>query len=139
MSELRRAAATALLLMVSGCETPQYEANFPRIQAGMTQADVEALLGKPSSTFVERREDGQAVVPQTRWQYGDNLSTLATGAVYPGGAPARVWVVYFNVAGKVDSTRAPDWARQGMEVDTDAGPDAGTWRLHGVEGMVEGP
>ncbi len=139
MSELRRVAAAALLLMVSGCEAPQYEANFSRIRAGMTQADVEALLGKPSSTFVERREDGQAVVPQTRWQYGDNLSTLATGAVYPSGAPARVWVVYFNVAGEVDSTRAPDWARQSMEMDTDAGPDAGTWRLHGVEGMVEGP
>lgn len=131
MPWLKLAAAAALLLTAAACETPQYEANFGRIRPGMTQSEVEALLGKPSSTFAERREDGQAVVPQTRWQYGDNLSTLATGAVYPGGAPQRVWVVYFNAAGAVDSTRAPDWAREDS--------DTGTWRLHGVEGMAEAP
>ena len=54
---------------------------------------------------------GKVVIAEERWQYGDNLSTLATGAVFPSEAHPRAWVVYFDEKGNVRSFRAADWAR----------------------------
>ena len=57
------------------------------------------------------QQNGKVVIAEERWQYGDNLSTLATGAVFPSEAHPRAWVVYFDEKGNVRSFRAADWAR----------------------------
>jgi len=116
---MRRGFATLLATAVpalAGCESPRYETNWNRIHAGMTRAEVESMLGQPSSTYVPPPADPNAERRRSpargeRWQYGDNLSTLATGAVFPSEAHPRAWVVYFDEKGNVRSFRAADWAR----------------------------
>jgi len=88
------------------CES-QHEQNWARLQRGLTKTEVEQLLGEPSSRIDARREGGDVVVAVDRWQYGDNLSTLATGVVFPGEAPDRVWAVYFDDEGRVVGFREP--------------------------------
>lgn len=96
-------AAAALL---AGCET-QYKDNWSRLREGMNQEQVETLLGEPSSRIAARRDGDEIIVPFARWQYGDNLSTLATGALFPAEAPDRVWAVYFDEQGRVVGFREP--------------------------------
>lgn len=92
--------------MLAACEQ-QYRENWSRLQPGMTREQVESLLGEPSSRIAARREGLQIIVPFERWQYGDNLSTLATGALFPAEAPDRVWAVYFDDEGRVIDFREP--------------------------------
>lgn len=105
-----RAIATVMLLatlaFVCGCEQ-QYQENWDRLHEGMNKTEVEDLLGKPSSKIDARRTGNDVDVAFDRWQYGDNLSTLATGALFPGEAPDRVWVVYFDDRGLVIESRRP--------------------------------
>lgn len=101
--------ATACLAAVA-CES-RHQENWERLKPGMTKAQVEDLLGEPSSRYEPRKENGKVVIAEERWQYGDNLSTLATGAVFPSEAHPRAWVVYFDEKGQVTSFRAADWAR----------------------------
>jgi len=89
-----------LIPLLSGCDA-QYKENWHRLDDGMTKDQVEALLGEPSSRIDAKREGIEIVVPYDRWQYGDNLSTLATAALFPAEAPDRVWVVYFDEHGRV--------------------------------------
>jgi hypothetical protein len=89
----------------------RYQENWDRLKVGMTRSQVEDLLGEPSSRYEPRTEDGKVVILEERWQYGDNLSTLATGAMFPSEAHPRAWVVYFNEKGNVRAFRAADWAR----------------------------
>lgn len=89
-----------------GCET-QHETNWGRLQQGMSKQEVEELLGAPSSRVDARRTGTDVAVAFDRWQYGDNLSTLATGVVFPGEAPDRVWAVYFDDDGEVIDFRQP--------------------------------
>ena len=72
----------------------------------MSKDQVRELLGAPSSTFAAQQEGG-ITLPE-RWQYGDTLSTLATGGMFPDHAPGRVWVVYFDDSGRVSSIRTPE-------------------------------
>ena len=82
----------------------------------MTHADVEALLGKPSSVHQAKKpskRDGEPApsAPQgDHWQYGDTLSSFATGAVFPDEADERAWCVFFGPDGKVTSFRSAGWA-----------------------------
>ena len=103
-------ACVVSVLALAGCES-QYQDNWGRLKVGMTKAQVEDLLGAPSSRFEPRADDGKVVIAEERWQYGDNLSTLATGAVFPSEAHPHAWVVYFDERGQVRSFRAADWAR----------------------------
>jgi len=91
---------------LTGCEQ-QHRDNWGRLQEGMTKEQVEYLLGEPSSRIDARREGIEIIVPFDRWQYGDNLSTLATAAVFPAEAPDRVWAVYFDEEGRVIGFREP--------------------------------
>jgi len=97
-------------MMLVACES-QYQDNWDRLKVGMTKTQVADLLGEPSSRYEPRTDNGKVVIAEERWQYGDNLSTLATGAVFPSEAHPRAWVVYFDEKGNVRSFRAADWAR----------------------------
>lgn len=65
----RLLAATALALLLSACSSRIDQENFDRIQAGMTQQEVEAILGSPtesSSTSFGGLSGGSAT-----WTSGD--------------------------------------------------------------------
>jgi len=83
----------ALVAVAAGCAL-QAEENFYAVKTGMTAAEVEDLLGKPSSRWPT--EDGG-----TRLQWGDNLSTLATDAVFADAEPDRCWIVWVSPEGRV--------------------------------------
>ena len=106
-----RAFLLGVPVLMLACES-QYQENWGRLKPGMTRAQVEDLLGTPSSRYEPRTENGQVIVDRARWQYGDNLSTLATGVVFPTDADARAWAVYFDAEGRVSRFRAAEWARE---------------------------
>jgi hypothetical protein len=93
-----------LLLLAAGCAL-QAQENFYAVRPGMTSAEVEDLLGKPSSTWPT--EDGG-----TRLQWGDNLSSLATDAVFADAEPEHVWIVWLDDRGQVIRKREADYARR---------------------------
>lgn len=99
---------TLLLALVAGCSN-QHETEFGLLHRGMTKAEVLETLGDPTTTYYatdEARAGADGNYPE-RWQYGDNFSTRATGAVFPENAPSRVWVVYFGADGRVTEFREP--------------------------------
>lgn len=67
------------------------------------------MLGEPTTTFYNTAESRAEVGGhyQERWQYGDTISTRATGAFFPEIAPNRVWVVFFDTDGRVTEFREP--------------------------------
>ena len=97
---LRILVPALLVALLCACES-RYQENWDRLKVGMTKGQVENLLGEPSSRYEARTDEGKVIVPETRWQYGDNLSTLATGVVFPTDADARAWAVYFDAEGRV--------------------------------------
>ncbi|MDG2292282.1 MAG: hypothetical protein P8L37_06460 [Phycisphaerales bacterium] len=75
----------------------------------MSKAQIRELIGEPSSIYFDtddQQMDAGGHWPE-RWQYGDTLSTRATGALFPENAPDRVWVIYFDDQGIVTGTRIP--------------------------------
>jgi hypothetical protein len=90
-----------LLVPQSGCAAQASE-NFHAMREGMSKEEVRALLGNPSSTWLD--DEGLE-----RWQYGDNLSSLATSGVFREADTARVWAVWFDADGRVSMYREPDW------------------------------
>jgi hypothetical protein len=107
--------ATAALMLA--CDAPRYENNWNRVQTGMTREQVTELLGEPSSRHrpkyseeerLQAATTGTAVVAE-RWQYGDTLSSFATGALMPNEADERAWCVFFGPDGTVTERRAPAW------------------------------
>jgi outer membrane protein assembly factor BamE (lipoprotein component of BamABCDE complex) len=92
------------LLVLAGC-AQQAADNFHAIRPGMTKAEVEDLLGRPSSIWTD--DEGLE-----RWHWGDSLSSLATSGVFREADTARVWVVWFDAEGLVRSSREPDWVRE---------------------------
>jgi hypothetical protein len=112
------AALATGLLAPAGCAPPQYEQNWQSLRPGMTRDQVEALLGKPSSTYVPppaKGEDAAPGRPRERWQYGDTLSSLGTRALFPDEADERAWRVFFGADGRVTEFERPAWnaARSG--------------------------
>ena len=108
---MRRTAAAplarlllALTLVAGGCATQASE-NFYAIRKGMTKAQVEELLGKPSSTWT-------VAEGIERWQWGDNLSSLATAGVFRDADTNRVWAVWFDSEGQVSDFSEPAWTRE---------------------------
>ena len=128
---IARPAVTSMLAVaaLAGCESPLHETNWNRLQVGMTHAQVEATLGKPSSTYVPPppKDPAASARPTSpargeRWQYGDSLSSLATRAVYPDEADERAWCVFFAPDGTVSGFRPPSWADAKRSADPSARP-----------------
>ena len=122
-------ASLLALAALAGCQSPLHETNWNRLQVGMTHAQVEATLGKPSSTYVPPppKEPAAAARPTSpargeRWQYGDTLSSLATRAIYPDEADERAWCVFFGPDGTVSGFRPPSWADAMRSADPAARP-----------------
>ncbi len=92
-----------------GCQIPA-AGKFEQLRKGMSESEVVALLGQPSSkTPPQMNKNGQVDVPAF-WQYGDNLSTFATGAMFKDQPPSdRVWVVFFDADGRTTSWQKPAW------------------------------
>jgi len=109
---LRRCLLSLTLVAPLGACESRYQENWDRLKVGMSKVQVEDLLGSPSSRYEARSDHGKVIVPEERWQYGDNLSTLATGVVFPTDADARAWAVYFDADGRLSRFRAAEWAQQ---------------------------
>lgn len=88
----------------------QHVDRFHQAEIGMSKDQIRDLLGKPSSVYFDtdaKHMDAGGHWPE-RWQYGDTLSTNATGALFPENAPDKVWVIYFDPDGTVSGTRVPE-------------------------------
>jgi hypothetical protein len=94
-----------LLLVPAGCAAPPYAANWNDLEAGMSQSDVLALLGEPSSRV--RLEQPGGRVARERWQYGDDSTSAASPTGLGIAAPEDVFVVTFGTDGTVSSFRRP--------------------------------
>jgi hypothetical protein len=100
-----RLVALLLTLALAGCGAPRHASSWSDLKEGMTAAEVEALLGKPSSKVHIDHRSG--VVLTQRWQYGEP-STPADAAPRLGfAAPDDVFVVYFGADGRVAGYRRP--------------------------------
>ncbi|MBC04571.1 MAG: hypothetical protein CMJ34_14900 [Phycisphaerae bacterium] len=112
----RRFASSSLVLLLglllatvgAGCDS-SLKQGFRSVSTGMTADEVRGLLGEPSVVVPGETGEGGARITGPRWQYGDNLSTIATAATFPRTVPDRVWVVWFDVDGRVMSRREPLW------------------------------
>ena len=109
------AASLAVAWACSGCTPPAHAANWEHLRVGMSRDEVSSLLGTPSSRVVLRSPAGPADPAATgapageRWQYGDSLSSLATGALFPDQADERTWSVFFSSDGTLTGFRPPAW------------------------------
>ena len=93
-------------LVLVGCATPVQQ-GFEEVVPGMTSEEVQIELGEPSVQIPPRLDDQGVLLDGGRWQYADNLSSLANAAAFPEFVPDRVWVVWFDVHGRVQRTREP--------------------------------
>ena len=89
-----------------GCNTPT-ASQFAAVRPGMTEAEVEDLLGRPTSTRVVPEDRRDVLGYSQRWMYGDSLSSLATNALFTEGPDERVFVVLFDAQGRVLRTQVP--------------------------------
>ncbi|MFM8640126.1 MAG: hypothetical protein ACKOEL_05765 [Planctomycetota bacterium] len=124
-----RMALAAAALSSAACQSPAYETNWNRLRAGMDHAEVEALLGRPSSTYAPPPPDAAererpSAVPMERWQFGDTLSSMATRAMFPDEADERAWCVFFGADGRVSGFRPPAWATGHRSMEPQALGDA---------------
>ncbi|MAJ47103.1 MAG: hypothetical protein CBC35_07550 [Planctomycetes bacterium TMED75] len=94
------------LLLVAGCQ-PQTRPGFSEIETGMSREQVRTLLGPPSSTFQRQTDQQGRLLRKERWQYGDNLSTFATGILYSDLPDDSVWAIFFDEDGRVILIQEP--------------------------------
>lgn len=99
----------ALALLLAACQVPAAD-KFAQLHKGMSESEVIQLLGEPSSRSpVQRSAAGTVTIP-AYWQYGDNLSTLASSAMFQDQPPSdRVWAVYFDEQGRTIGWKKPAW------------------------------
>lgn len=102
-------ALAACCTLLVACASQRVVDRFGEIQTGMTREEVIAILGEPSSRWM--LSDEVDAVDGERMQWGDGLSSLASGAVYHG-KPDRAYCVDFDRAGKVVDKAAPVWLEQ---------------------------
>jgi hypothetical protein len=104
-----RIASVVFAAALGACASSRVADGFGRIAPGMTRDEVVSVLGEPSSrwTLVEARDglDGE------RLQWGDSLSSLASGAAFRG-APERAWSVVFDADGRVVEAVPPRWTEE---------------------------
>jgi outer membrane protein assembly factor BamE (lipoprotein component of BamABCDE complex) len=101
---LRSMLLGAVAAAVAACSS-KWREHESQISAGMSEAEVLELLGEPSSKVKVPAWGEQA--GYVRWQWNDNLSTLATGAMFPDTVPDRVLAVSFDAEGKVTEVVLP--------------------------------
>lgn len=105
------AALLSVTAFLAGCQTPA-QGTFDQLHKGMDQAAVLALVGEPSSRYPAQLNKSGAVDVPARWQYGDNLSSIASSAMFQDQPPPeRVWVIFFDEQGKTISWQVPAWSR----------------------------
>ena len=100
-----------LPLLVAACAGGRMD-RFDQVRSGMSRDQVHELLGNPSSRSQREVDASGKVLRLERWQYGDSLSTLATGAVFSDLPDRRVWAVMFDDDGLVLMTQEPDWSEE---------------------------
>lgn len=106
---IQRIILYSIAFILTGCQIPQ-AGQFEQLHKGMSEAEVVALLGEPSSRTAPQLNKNGQVVGQASWQYGDNLSTMSTNAMFKDQPPSdRVWVVFFDSDGKTTSWQKPAW------------------------------
>ncbi len=110
-----------LLGLLASCSTGHID-HFNEIEVGMSRAEVRGIIGNPSSTYERESETDGRLLRLERWQYGDNLSSLATGAVFSQFPDPHVWVVYFDASGLVIEVGTPDWSHEAPSLPTDMIP-----------------
>ncbi len=110
--ELWRAClALATSAIVAACQTP-HAGTFDQLQRGMSESAVVTLLGEPSSRYPAQLNKSGSIDVPARWQYGDNLSSLASSAMFQDQPPSdRVWVIFFDAAATVSGWQKPEWDR----------------------------
>jgi outer membrane protein assembly factor BamE (lipoprotein component of BamABCDE complex) len=91
-------AVLAVLSSLAAC-TSTWRDRGSLVEPGMSEAEVVELLGEPSSKVDVPAWGKRPAV--ARWQWNDNLSTLATGAMFPDTVPERVLAVVFDADGRV--------------------------------------
>ncbi len=97
-----------ICMLFSACASEQTVDNFDRVSEGMSMDQVHEELGPPSSTWqLNSAEHG---IDGARHQWGDNLSSVASSAMYRDSAPERVYSVTFDKNGQVVSKSYPLWA-----------------------------
>ena len=98
-----------LALLPVSCASQRVVDHFGEVRSGMTRDEVVAILGEPSSQWtLSQKLDG---MDGERLQWGDGLSSLASGAIYRG-KPDRAYCVDFDGSGKVVDKAAPTWVEQ---------------------------
>ena len=98
-----------LLLALASCVSVD-QVRFESVEIGMSKDQVREILGQPSSTYQRETDASGRMLRLERWQYGDTLSTLATGAVFSRHPDRHVWVVYFDADDQVLDVSEPDWS-----------------------------
>ena len=98
-----------LLLTLTSCVSVD-KVRFESVEIGMSKGQVREILGEPSSTYQREADASGRVLRLERWQYGDTLSSLATGAVFSRHPDRHVWVVYFDADDQVLDVSEPDWS-----------------------------
>ncbi len=101
---IRGVLVAAIATTLAACAS-KWRENEGLISTGMSREEVVELLGEPSSKVeVPAWGDRPAFA---RWQWNDNLSTLATGAMFPDTVPDRVLAVSFDAEGRVTEVVLP--------------------------------
>lgn len=100
----RLVSVVTLAMILAACAT-KWREHEAMVEPGMSQAEVLELLGEPSSKVNVPSWGEQP--SYVRWQWNDNLSTLATGAMFPDTVPDRVLAVRFDAEGKVSEVVLP--------------------------------
>lgn len=87
-----RLISAALVVTLAGCSASTVTpANFAKLKPGMTQAEVEAVLGKPASAGVRpQAKDGSLQAPFTMVRWGDDARLITVGFDDDGKA-AVIW------------------------------------------------
>jgi hypothetical protein len=93
-------------IVLSGCMA-RVQQGFDGVHPGMTSEEVQIELGEPSVRIPPRLDEQGTIIDGGRWQYADNLSSLTNATAFPEYVPDRVWVVWFDVDGRVQRTRRP--------------------------------